>query len=160
MPSQIEERAAAVAGVDRRVGLDEVVVGPGADRARLGAHDAHRHGVAETKRIADGHHVLADAQLLARAERDRRQIARTDQLEHREIEARVAALHLGVELAIVGELHAAPIGVFHDVRVGDHVPDAIDQKPRPKGLLAIDLIAAPTPRALRKHAERVEPKGD
>ena len=65
-PFEIEERTAAVAGVDRSVGLDEVVVGARADGAILGAHDAHRHGVTEAEWIADGHHVFADPELIAR----------------------------------------------------------------------------------------------
>ena len=76
LAAQIEERPAAVAGVDARVGLDEVVVRPGADGPALGADDAHRHRVAEAERVADRHDVLADAQRLARAERRDRQVVR------------------------------------------------------------------------------------
>ena len=120
-PLQVEERAAAVAGVDRGVGLDEVVVGAGADGAVLGADDAHRDGVAEAERVADGDDVLADAQRVARAERGGGQVLGAVELEHREVEPLVAAHDLGVELALVGELDLHLVGAFDDVRVGDDV---------------------------------------
>ncbi len=66
---EVEERASAVAGVDRGVGLDEIVVGSRADGAIFRADDAHRHGVAEAEWVADGDDVFADAELLARSER-------------------------------------------------------------------------------------------
>ena len=44
-PLQVHERPAAVAGIDRRVGLQELLVLRHADAAALGADDAGRHGV-------------------------------------------------------------------------------------------------------------------
>ncbi len=70
LTQQVEQRAAAVARVDRGIGLDEIVVRTSSDRPGLRAHDAHRHRVAEPKWIADGDDVFADAQCFARAERD------------------------------------------------------------------------------------------
>ena len=163
LPVQVEERAAAVAGVDRRVGLDEVVVGAGADRARLGAHDAHRDGVAEAERIADGDDVFADAQTVrssrARPTADR---ARPHELEHGEVELRVApARPWRRTRARRRSLTLDLIGVFDDVRVGDDVTRSVDDEPRPERSLAKDLVAAPVasaagPSRAGEDAERVE----
>src|SRR5213078_5297454 len=56
----VDERAAAVARVDGRVGLDEVIVRSLADHASGRAHDARGHGLLEPERVADRHHRLAD----------------------------------------------------------------------------------------------------
>src|SRR5262249_56580174 len=56
----VEQGAARVAGIDRRVGLDEVVVGPLADGATLRADDARGDGVVEAEGIADRDHPVAD----------------------------------------------------------------------------------------------------
>src|SRR3954471_3998436 len=61
---QIEEGTAAVAGVDRSIRLNEIVVRPCSDGTALGADDAHRYRVTETEWIADRNYVVADAQLL------------------------------------------------------------------------------------------------
>ena len=61
---EVEHRPAGVAAVDRRVGLQEVVVGPGVDVAVAGGDDAGRHRAAEAERVADGDHPVADPQLV------------------------------------------------------------------------------------------------
>src|SRR6185437_13814317 len=55
----IEQRAAGIAAIDRRVGLDEIVIGTGVDIAIAGRHDARGHGAAQTERIADGDYPIA-----------------------------------------------------------------------------------------------------
>ena len=162
-PVQVEERAAAVAGVDRGVGLDEVVVGPGADGAILGADDAHRDRVAEAEGVADGDDVLADAQLLARAERRSGQIFGTLELEHREIEPLVAAHDLRVENSrSSASLTFTCVGVFDDVRVGDDVPGGVDEEARAERLLLLHLIATALATAVRRPWQKAngsKPKG-
>ena len=59
----VEQRAARVAAVDRRVGLDEVVVRPLMDVAAARRDDAGGHGAAQAERIADRQHPVADARL-------------------------------------------------------------------------------------------------
>src|SRR5262249_13785508 len=62
---QIDERATGVAGVDRRIGLDEVLVALRVDaRAPERADDSRRHGVTETERVADRYNVIADLDLV------------------------------------------------------------------------------------------------
>ena len=71
----VEQRAARVAGVDRRVGLHDVVdreaVGR-LDRALQRRDDAGRQRAVEPERVADGDRRVADLQRLGRAERQRR----------------------------------------------------------------------------------------
>src|SRR4030095_3629866 len=59
---RVHERTTGVAVIDRRVGLKEILVSTVADprRPTLRADDAHRHGLADAQRIANGEHNVAD----------------------------------------------------------------------------------------------------
>ena len=70
-PVHVEERAAGIALVDGRVGLDVVVVGSGLDVAAAGRDDAGRDRAAEAERVADRHHPVARPHVLRVAERAR-----------------------------------------------------------------------------------------
>jgi hypothetical protein len=62
-PGHVDQRAAGIAGIDRRIGLDEeLIVGDADLRARQRRDDAMRHGLADAERIADGEHHVADQQ--------------------------------------------------------------------------------------------------
>src|SRR2546427_11106371 len=56
----VEGRATGVARVNGRVDLDEIVVRTAADVAAAGRDDAGGHGAAETERITDREHPIAD----------------------------------------------------------------------------------------------------
>ena len=72
-PAQVDQRAARIAGIDRGVGLDEVLIALDAETAAPErADDARGDGLAEAERIADRHHVVTDLQPIAVAERHRR----------------------------------------------------------------------------------------
>ena len=65
----VDERAAGVAEIDRRVGLNEVLEIRDAEPSAAGrADDALRHCLAETERIADGEDDIAGAQLVRSAQ--------------------------------------------------------------------------------------------
>ena len=69
-PLRVEQRAAAVAVVDRRVGLDHVVDREAVrrlDRALEGADDAGRDGALEPERVADRDDRVADLDLVESA---------------------------------------------------------------------------------------------
>ncbi len=68
---RVDERAARVAVVDRRVGLQEVLVAAVADagRSALRADDAHRDRLADAERVADREHDVADLHGVGVAER-------------------------------------------------------------------------------------------
>ena len=91
LAAQIHQRATRIAGVDRRIGLNEIFVTFDAEAtAPERADDARRHGLVEPERIADRNHVVADAQPARIGERDLRELARVD-FQHREIHLRVGA---------------------------------------------------------------------
>src|SRR5262249_13388450 len=73
---EIEQRAAGIPGVDRRIGLDERDVGITRQRARLGADDARGHSIFETERLADRHDPLANLGRFRVADLDVGQILR------------------------------------------------------------------------------------
>ena len=69
-PLVVEGRAARIAAIDRRVDLQEIVIGAGADVAAARRDDAGRDRAAEAEGIADGDHPVADARrLVARTAR-------------------------------------------------------------------------------------------
>ena len=86
----VEGRAAGIAVVHRRVDLQEVVVGAGADVAAARRDDARRHRAAEAERIADRDHPVADARRL-RGERDIGIVRAFLDLEQREVGLRIRA---------------------------------------------------------------------
>lgn len=158
LAARVEQRAAAVARIDRRVGLDEVVVRTGANSTALRADDAHRHRVTETERIADRDRVFADANRVARSERDRRKVLGARDFEDREIEPLVAPLHRRIELALVRETDPDLVRVLHDVRVRHDVAARVDDETGAERLplhpkLVVALVA---PSAIRCDAERIE----
>ncbi len=116
---QVDQRSAAVARVDRRVGLDEVLVGGDADlAAALGADDAGGDGVVQAEGVAHGDDPVARLELVAVAEARRLQLVRID-VQRGEVGVRVDAEQLRGELAPVAERDLERVGVLDHVRVGD-----------------------------------------
>src|SRR5690606_37051902 len=63
--AQVDERAAGVARVDGRVGLDEILEVLGVQAAAAdGGNDAGSHRVREAERVADGDHEIAHLHLV------------------------------------------------------------------------------------------------
>ena len=61
----IDQRTAGIAGINRRVGLDEELIIADADLgARHRRDDAMGDGLADPERIADRQHQIADLQLV------------------------------------------------------------------------------------------------
>ena len=115
----IEQRAAGIALIDRRVGLEIIVVGAGIDIAVARRDDAGRHRAAETERIADRDDPVADAHLVAVAEfRGLQRLVRLH-AQHCDVDFRIGADHLGFQLLAIGEDDRHVIGVGDDVIVGD-----------------------------------------
>ena len=117
----IDQCAAGVARVDRRVGLDEVFVVVQAQLvAAGGADDAHGHGLADTERVADGQRNVADTDVVRAADSDRRQVFQVD-LEDGEVGFRVAADDAGEGFTTVLQRHDDLIGAAGNVVVGEDV---------------------------------------
>jgi hypothetical protein len=81
---QIDQRPAAAARIERRVGLDVNHRGLGLELSRNGAHDTERHRVVEPERAAKSQHQLTGAQTVGIPERQCGKILFLD-LEDREV---------------------------------------------------------------------------
>ena len=95
-----DQRAARIAGIERGVGLDDVVDQAARSRAQRAAerrHDAGRHRRFEAERIADGDHELAALEQLGVAERRRRQRQRASTRNERKIGIGIVADHARLE---------------------------------------------------------------
>ena len=62
-PAHIHQRAARIALIDRRIGLDEILIpsDSGDAAAPLGADNSHGHALAQPERLPHGQHHVADA---------------------------------------------------------------------------------------------------
>ena len=136
----IEKRAAAVARIDGRIGLND------GDRAELsdGAHDAARHAVLqEAERRSNGHDFLARADPRQRSELHHRlMFERRRRLQHRQVQFRRHRRHAGRHLVAAG----AP---DHHRRLrADHV------RVREDGVRRHEETAAPAQGRLDQHNRR------
>ncbi len=117
----IHQRAARVAAVDRRIGLDEILVGVQAQLiAAGGADDAHGDGLADAEGVADRQGDVADAYAIGMAERDGRQVCEVD-LQHGKVGLRIAANHPGQRFPAILEGHDDLLGVGGHMVVGEQV---------------------------------------
>ena len=133
----VDQGAAGVAGVDGRVGLDEVFVGFDAQvGAPGGADNSHGHGFADAEGIADRQSVVADLDLGRVADHDGRQTGSVD-LEDGNIRLGIATDDAGFELAFVGERDLDVRGFVDDMIVGENVALGADDHTRAQTLLAL-----------------------
>jgi hypothetical protein len=146
---RVDQRAAAVARVDRGVGLhvDHRVVG--LELARHRAHDAEARRVLEPERAAEGHHQLALVQQLRVAELERGQAGALD-LEHGHVGLAVDADHLrdqalaarpqdraaGRSRVGLLNVHLDAARVFDHVRVRDDPAVGVDDHAGARALVA------------------------
>ena len=125
----VDQRAAGVAAVDGRVGLDEILEGGDAQMgAAGGADDAHGHGLAHAQRVADGQHHVADAHRLRAVQFDLRQVFQGD-LQQRQIGFRVGAHHPRRGVPAVAQGHQDLIGVADHMVAGQHIAFGGHQHP-------------------------------
>ncbi len=148
----VEHRAAGIAFVDGCVRLDVIVVGTLVDVAVTRRDDALRHRAAETEGIADREHPIADARLVAVAEFDGLQRLLGLHAQHRNVDLRVLADDLRLELLPVREVHGDLVGVGDHMIVGDDDPRRVDDEAgahravaflRGLGQARIELLLAP-----------------
>ena len=152
----VGERAAGVAGVQRRVGLDHVVddpAAPGRQRAAERRDDARGDRAGEAVRVADRDHELADAQPFGVAQLGGDEIVRLGP-QHREVGVRVGADHVEAQLAPVDERGApGPRRALDDVRRGEHEPVRRDHH-------RAAAAGSPAARDAKVRDRRREPLGD
>jgi hypothetical protein len=127
----VQEWPAAVARVDRGVGLDQVVerASVGLDLAADRGHDAARHAVRERpERASDRDDQLADLERVRVAHRGRRQPGRVD-LHDRQIGQRVDPVDRAVVLGPVLQLDAEGVRAGDDVPVGEDPAVRVEDDP-------------------------------
>ena len=144
----VDQRAAGVAGVDGRVGLDEVLVAAARDPAAAErADDARGDGLAEAERVADGEHEVADLEL----RRSRRRAARSRFRARMRRRARSVPgsppTSSACELAPVLQRDGDALGVLGHVVVGDDEALArVDDDARARGQRLARRAARPAGR--------------
>src|SRR4051794_17305300 len=103
LTARVDQRASRVAGIDGRVGLDEVLVLRQADVvAPRRRHDPEGDGLVQLKRVANRQHPLRDLQSRRIAPWHRRQVARVH-FHQRQIGVGIDADHLAWHFTLVGE---------------------------------------------------------
>ena len=105
------------------------------------ADDARGHGLAETERIADRQHEIADLQAIGIADRDRRQTARRD-LQHGDVGVGVAADQFRGQPPVVLGRDFDAARILDDMRIGHHIAlRSVDNHARAGRLrLALDRL--------------------
>ncbi len=122
------QRPAGIAGVERGIGLHDVVdqpAGPRPQRATQGADDARRDRTLKAEGIADGDHKLADADGAGIAELGMDEVVRM-QPQDGEIAVGIVADEIGRERSSVGESGLYRGRAMHHVAVGEH--EAVGRK--------------------------------
>jgi hypothetical protein len=123
MPCAGHQRAAGIARVQRRVGLDHAVEQPprsGAQAAAEGADNTGRDRAGEAERIADGHDKLANTQGGGDTKLGMRQVT-ARQAQHGDIGGGVAADERGRMALAIGQAGLQPMGIGDDMAVGQDV---------------------------------------
>ncbi len=123
LAAQIHQRAAGVAGIDRGVGLDEILIAAGLRidvAAAQRTDDSGGNGVLQSEWIADGDHIVADLELARITERHGDQIGLFC-LQYRDVGAFVAADDFGGECAVVEQRDGDLTGVFNHMMISDDV---------------------------------------
>src|ERR1039457_5427988 len=132
---EIEERAAAVAGIDLRAGLQ---IQFALKLARLGAQNALRDGAFEAERTADGKHAVADIERIRAAERDGLELRRVLVLDvqQRKVVKFIDGDDLDLLVSLAVKLAAGLMINLHgnfrlaldDVEIGDEIAVVVDEK--------------------------------
>jgi hypothetical protein len=126
---EVDERAAAVAGVDGRAGLDRRAdrdaVRALADRPAERADDSLGDARAQTERVAERHHDVPDIELGRVADRHRLQPGRVG-ADDREVTGDPAPDERRGHLLAGGESDREPLRALDDVRIGDDVAVTVE----------------------------------
>ena len=160
LPVEIEQRAAAVAGVDRGIRLDhraDLILVEAFNAPPQRADDARRHRPRLVEGAADGDHFLTDEQRVRIGERERAELFRREvNLDDGEVGIEVDADDFTAHNRAVDEVDFYPRRAFDNVRVGNDVPFGVDHK---AGARAFDDLIAEAGIALhagvpRRHIDR------
>ena len=125
----INQRAAGVAPVNRRIGLDKVLEGGDAQVAAAGGtDDAHGHGLAHTQRVADGQYHIAHLHRAVAVQFHFGQRFQGD-MQERQVGFRVCAHYPGGGITAITQGHQNFIRIADDVITGQHIAAVVDDYP-------------------------------
>jgi hypothetical protein len=130
---QVDERSARIAPVDRRVGLQKILVAPasGPGPSALSADDAHRHRLTDHQRIAHCQDHIADFHLVGVADGNRGQAGLLD-LENCDVGRRIGHHDFCREPPPVAHDDFNLVGAVHHVIVSQNVSVGADDRTRAK----------------------------
>ena len=120
-PALVDQRAAGVAGIERGVGLDDVLDQPPRSRAQRPAERAHHAGrdrVLEPVGIADRDHELPARSGCESPKVHRGEAGRADS-QHRQVGVGIVADQVGPPRAAVGQRHVDLGRALDDMAVGE-----------------------------------------
>ena len=117
---QIHQRAATVAGVNRRICLQELFPSRDSDPARFGADDACRDGFIEAERRTHRHYPIADIQLITIADRGSGQARRRLYLHNSNVRFWVGLPFCRFEFTPVVKFDQQLVGTVDHVVVGQN----------------------------------------
>ena len=126
---EVHQRAAAVAGIDGGVGLNEVFTIGDAEAASLGADDAGRDRAFQSEGLAEGQDPIADFHLAAIAEPGGRKRARPLDAQHGQIGFRIGLDVGGLEFPSVVQADHDLAASGHDVVVRQDDPAGVNDHP-------------------------------
>jgi hypothetical protein len=121
LPLHVKQRAARIPFVDRRIGLDEIVVCFLLDIAAARGDDARRHRSGQTERVADRQNPVP-TRAWSLSPKTTAGGAVEVYLQHRKIGPVIVANQLGLENGIVLKRHRDLVRVTDNMIVGDHDP--------------------------------------
>ncbi len=141
--AHVGERAAGVAGIDRRIDLDEVLVVDvlEAGDAAEARHDPLRHREAEVEGAAEGEDHVALLERVAVAA-DRGMDEGAVDPHHRDVGAEVHADEFGLVGRAVVQLDLDAARAVDHVRIGDDVPVGVVDPPRARREVGLHAGAA------------------
>jgi hypothetical protein len=142
-----------IAGVDRRIGLNEILVPLDAEAAAAErADDTGSHGLPEAERIADRQHEIADLQAVGIADRHGDEILRRD-LQQGDIGFGIPADQLCRKAAVVLGRDLDAGRVVDDVTIGQDIALRGIDDDAGAGRLGFALLGLLTLRQIEKPAE-------
>ena len=152
LPTRGDERTARVAGVQRGIGLDDVIdeaARARPKRAAERAHNARSYRRLKAVRVANGNDQLAHANGLRVPQRRRHNLWRIDS-EHGKVGVRVPAYEVRLKPASIRQRHLDRCRSMHDVAVGKNKSVRCEDESRaiPPRLLResrIHCLPAPAP---------------
>ncbi len=131
-PREFEQRPAGVAGIERGIGLDDVVdqaTGTRAQRTTERADDAGGDRLLKTHRTADGDRDLAGRHPVRISQEERGKSTARDAHDG-EVGFRVVADQFGTSRAAVGKMHPQVGRAVDDVAVRHQIAIGGDEEPR------------------------------